>query len=67
MSFLDVCVCLMAREDVDSRTTVIRIKAGSIRGQRHALWVEIALPLLRKNTEKPPHWPIKTIKVDRDY
>lgn len=40
-------------EDVDSRTVAIRIKAGNIRGQRRALWVETALPLLRKNTKKP--------------
>lgn len=59
-----VCV-LLAREDVDSGTAPIRIKANGIRGQRHALWVEIALPLLRENTEKPPHWPFKTINVDK--
>lgn len=40
-------------EDVDSRTVAIRIKVGSIRGQRGALWVETALPLLKKNTKKP--------------
>lgn len=40
-------------EDVDSRTIAIRIKVGSIRGQRGALWVETALPLLRKNIKKP--------------
>lgn len=58
---------MMVREDVDSRTTTIRIKASSIRIQRHALWVEIALPLSRKNIEKPPHWSTITINVDRDY
>lgn len=60
------CVCvLLAREDVDSRTAPIRIKASSIGGQRHALWVEIALPPLRKNIEKGSHCPIKTINVDK--
>lgn len=56
-----VCVSVVrvAREDVDSWTALIRIKANHIRRQRHALWVEIALPLLRINTEKPPHCPIK--------
>lgn len=49
---MSVCV-LLAREDVDSRTALIRIKAGNVEGQRQALWVEIALPLLRKNIEKP--------------
>lgn len=59
-----VCFCvLLAREDVDSKTAQIRIDASSIRGQKHALWVEIALPLLRKNNEKPPQRPIKTINV----
>lgn len=64
MCFLDVCV-LLAREDVDSSSAPIRIKASSIGGQRHALWVEIALPLLRKNIEKPPHWPNQTFNVDK--
>lgn len=54
---------LLAREDVDSRTTPIRIKANSIRGQRRALLVEIALPLLRENIEKPPHRLNKTINL----
>lgn len=40
-------------EDVDSRTVAIRIKVGSIRGQRGALWVKTALPLLRENIKKP--------------
>lgn len=61
-----VCVCFTGeREDVDSRTDPIRIEANSIRGQRRALWVEIALPLLRENIEKPPHRLIKTINVDK--
>lgn len=64
MCFLDVCV-LLAREDVDTSSAPIRIKASSIGGQRHALWVEIALPLLRKNIEKRPHWPNQTINVDK--
>lgn len=65
MYFL-VCVCvLVAREDVDIRIASIRIKASNVGGQRHALWVEIALPLLRNNIEKPPHRPIKTINVDK--
>lgn len=47
-------VCgLLLLEDVGSRTVAIRIEAGSIRGQRRALWVEAALPLLRENIEKP--------------
>lgn len=62
---LCVCVFLLARKDVDSRRALIRIKANSIRRQRHALWVEIALPLLKENIEKPPHWPIKTMNVDK--
>lgn len=33
---------LLVMEDVDSGTVAIRIKAGSIRGQRRALWVETA-------------------------
>lgn len=60
-----VCVCaLLVREDVE-RTVPIRIKAGSIGAQRHALLVEIAHPLLRKNIKKPLHWLFKTIKVDK--
>lgn len=47
-----VCVFLLA-EDADYRTAAIRIKAGSLAGQRRALWVETALPLLRKNIKKP--------------
>lgn len=40
-------------EDVDSGTVAIRIKVGTIRGQRGALWVKTALPLLRENIKKP--------------
>lgn len=42
---------LVAREDVDIGITPIRIKADNVGGQRRALWVEIALPLLRKNID----------------
>lgn len=42
---------VLVMEDVDSGTIAIRIKPGRIRGQRRALWVETALPLLRKNQE----------------
>lgn len=60
------CVCVLpGREDVDSRTAPIRIKADGIGGQKHALWVEIALPLLRKNIKKLLHWLFKTINLDQ--
>jgi len=43
----------LGREDVDNRTAPIRIKANGIRGQRHVLWEETALPLLRENIVEP--------------
>lgn len=59
-----VCI-LLAGEDVDSRTAPIRIKANGIRGQRHALWEEIALPCLREQIKKPLQWSIKTISASK--